>query len=139
MTVLTTEQRYTPEDVLRLESEGLYELVDGQLIEKEMSQLANETAALITFALVGCVRASNLGSILLEQTYRCFTDDPSLIRRPDISFLSASRAPAERYPGHIPIAPDIAIEVMSPNDLHVQFGIEAGRLSVGRHQARLGI
>jgi hypothetical protein len=35
------QPRFTPEDVVRLDERGLYELVDGQLVEKSMSALAN--------------------------------------------------------------------------------------------------
>ncbi len=116
MTALATRPRFTPEDVLRMEPDALYELVDGSLVKKKMSELANETAGLITFALVMHTRTANLGRVLPEQSFQCFPHDPDVIRRPDVSFIAAARLPAERFSGHIPIAPDIAVEVVSPND-----------------------
>lgn len=47
-TTLAQPERFTPEDVIRLEERGLYELVDGKLVEKVMSSLANKAAARIS-------------------------------------------------------------------------------------------
>ena len=53
-----------------------------------------------------------------DASYQCFPDDPGKVRRPDVSFirlerLSLAQASEE---GHITIAPDLAVEVVSPND-----------------------
>ena len=42
MTLMFSTSRLTPGDVLALEDEGLFELVDGTLTDKPMSALANE-------------------------------------------------------------------------------------------------
>jgi Uma2 family endonuclease len=47
MTALAPQTRFTPDDLLRLEEEGLYELVDGKLVEKPMSSDANAVAWII--------------------------------------------------------------------------------------------
>jgi Uma2 family endonuclease len=40
-------------------------------------------------------------------------------RPPDVAFVSAARIPADGEPAGIrPLAPDLAVEVLSPNDLH---------------------
>jgi Uma2 family endonuclease len=49
-------------------------------------------------------------------TFRCFPDDPNLIRRPDIAFVAADRAATIPPQGHVRIAPDLAIEVISPTN-----------------------
>ncbi len=116
MTIATIHQRFSPGDLLALDATDLYELVDGQLVEKKMSELANETAVYISSALFTHVRSGNLGRVLAEQTFQCFPHDPNRVRRPDVAFIAADRLPVERFDGHIPIAPDIAIEVVSPTD-----------------------
>src|SRR5437016_1577447 len=116
MTTFAAQTHFTPDDVLRLESEGLYELVDGKLVEKRMSSLASETAGLLTADLVGFLRQSPLGRIYPEQTFKCFPHDPDLIRRPEIAFIAAERLGGVPEEGHVPIAPDLAIEIVSPND-----------------------
>ena len=108
--------RHTPDDVIRLEEQGLYELVDGQLVEKGMSSLANETVGIITFRLGMYREQTSAGKIYPEQSFQCFPHDPELIRRPDISFVATARLSGVAEEGHIKIAPDLVVEVISPND-----------------------
>ncbi|HWE04461.1 MAG TPA: Uma2 family endonuclease [Tepidisphaeraceae bacterium] len=108
--------RYTPDDILRLEEEGLYELVDGRLVEKSMSSLANETAWIIGGRLFIYLLEKPLGVIFNEQTFKCFPNDAGGIRRPDLAFVSAEKLPRVEEDGHVTAVPDIAIEVISPND-----------------------
>jgi len=116
MTVIATQTHFTPDDLLNLRDEQLYELVGGRLVEKQMSSLASETAGIVTAHLVTFVRPIGLGKIYPEQSFQCFPDDPDLIRRPDIAFIAVDRLAGVLEEGHVPIAPDLAIEVVSPND-----------------------
>ena len=50
--------------------------------------------------------------------YQCFPHDPGLVRRPDASFVKAGRFPGDVLPkGWAKSPPDLAVEVVSPNDL----------------------
>lgn len=116
MTTLAVQTPFTPDDVLRLQDEGLFELVDGRLVEKRMSSLASETAIIISARAFVFLEKSPLGKLYAEQSFQCFPHDLDLIRRPDISFVAADRLCGVPEEGHVPIAPDLAIEVVSPND-----------------------
>jgi Uma2 family endonuclease len=116
MTALLAQTHFTPDDVLRLEDEGLYELVDGKLVEKQMSSLASKTAGIVTVKIGIFLEATNVGSLFPEQSFQCFPDEPSKLRRPDIAFVCTRRLAEVPDEGHVPIAPDLAIEVVSPND-----------------------
>ena len=49
--------------------------------------------------------------------YRCFPSDPRQVRKPDVSFVAAERiTPALWSMEYIPFAPDLAVDVISPND-----------------------
>ena len=63
--------------------------------------------------------ANDSGWILpADASYQCFPDAPTRVRKPDVSFIKRGRLPGERLPkGHCPIAPDLAVEVLSPRDL----------------------
>jgi Uma2 family endonuclease len=122
MTVVTTAPTrpspVTPEDMLRLSDDGrLYELVDGRLVEKEMSDLAQFVANRLKRLLdEWCVR-SGAGAVLVEATYQCFAHAPEMVRRPDVSFISSHRLRDYAWGrGHFTIAPDLAAEVVSPRD-----------------------
>jgi Uma2 family endonuclease len=122
MSLAITQTRYTPDDLLRLEDEGLFELVDGILVEKQMSSIASETAGLIGFELVRFTKSSKSGDVVYpEQSFRCFARNPDLIRRPDVALILASRVAMVPEEGHLPIAPDLVVEVISPNDKMYEF------------------
>src|ERR1700730_1993520 len=116
MTLSVPPARFTPDDLLNLETEALYELVDGRLIEKRISSLASKTAARITVHLSNWTENFTRGELFPEQTFQCFSEDPELVRRPDIALILADRLAGVPNEGHIPIAPDLAVEVVSPND-----------------------
>jgi Uma2 family endonuclease len=116
MSTIATQGRLTPEDLLRLEDEGLFELVDGKLVEKRMSSLASRTAGIITARLVSFAAQGKLYAVYPEQAFQCFPHAPDMIRRPDIAVVVADRVAGVPEEGHVPVAPDVAIEVVSPSD-----------------------
>jgi Uma2 family endonuclease len=64
-------------------------------------------------------RAQDLGWIFPADTpFRCFPWQPSMARKPDVAFVRRERLAPERLAvGFIPVVPDLAVEVVSPNDL----------------------
>lgn len=119
MSAVALEPTYTPEDLLSLPNGGKgYELVGGQLVEKSMGGVASSVAARIVHLLVALGENLGLGWVFdSEGSYQCFADDPRKVRKPDVSFIRRGRLPDERIPtGHVPIPPDLAVEVVSPND-----------------------
>jgi Uma2 family endonuclease len=115
MTVLSEKSRYSPEDLLTLPDGDHYELVNGRLVEKpsgaEASWVAVQVAVRLTaYQHLGWVFGSGAG-------YQCFPADYNRVRKPDVSFVLRQRL--NRIPkGHICIVPDLAVEVVSPNDLY---------------------
>lgn len=109
----------TPEELLVMPDGGHYELIDGELRERRVSFLSNLVAAEVTGILRDHCRPQNLGWILAaELGYRCFPWKPRRVRRADVSFIRADRVNNELLSeGFCSIAPDLAVEVVSPNDL----------------------
>jgi Uma2 family endonuclease len=117
MTTINPAAQFTPEDLLRLEGgDSLYELVDGVLIEKKMSSLAGETTVIISSKLFTFTSEKKIGKLYSETSFRCFPRKPAQVRRPDLAFVLASRLADVPPEGHVPIPPDLAIEVVSPGD-----------------------
>jgi len=112
---------FTPDDLLRMPSEGMgYELVDGQLKELNVSFLSSYCAGQIFAALRAHVHSRKLGWVTPEGTsYQCFPDDPKRIRRADTAVHQLDRLSTEQaqVEGHCTVAPDLVVEVISPNDL----------------------
>lgn len=113
-----TQTRYTPEDLLAITDRPMPELVDGQLVERNMGQDADKVALAIGALLrvyvmsirAGLVNGSSCG-------YQIFADDPDKVRIPDASFTRKERLlGAHAARGHSRLAPDLVVEVISPND-----------------------
>lgn len=109
----------TPEDLLRMPDANTLELVDGRLVEKKVS--AESSAVGLTIGRLLSVEAARTGQAKCyggDLGYQCFSDAPNKIRKPDISVIRKERLrEIERDPGFMPIAPDLAVEVVSPNEL----------------------
>jgi Uma2 family endonuclease len=120
MTERTMPVLLEPEDLLRLPEGDHYELVDGIPKEKPMGAEADEIAVGVVVVLRPFVRAHNLGHVYGSQTgFQCFPDKPNQVRMPDASFVAAGKLPDDKTPeGYIKVAPDIAVEVVSPNELY---------------------
>jgi len=119
MSAIAAELTYTPEDLLLMGEAGKgFELVDGQLVEKNMGGFASCVAVQISHLLLVHGQALGLGWVFdSEGSYQCFPNDRRKVRKPDVSFIRRNRLPEERIPdGHITICPDLAVEVVSPND-----------------------
>lgn len=117
--MITVNTPMTPEQLLTLpDSKGL-EIVAGRLVEKHGGIESNEIGLLIAYLLIDYSRKHRIGRVLgYESGFHCFPHDPSMIRKPDVAFLSYSRAPANKLIGaYSKVAPEIAVEVLSPNDL----------------------
>jgi Uma2 family endonuclease len=111
--------RFTPEDLLNLPDAVNFELVDGQLVERHMGMESSQVAFLLGVEIGKYLEAHPIGLAFgADASYRCFPDAPDKVRRPDVSFIRSGRLPGDRVPkGHCPIAPDLAVEVVSPHDL----------------------
>jgi Uma2 family endonuclease len=96
-----------------------YELEDGLLVEMKVSVESSWVAGEIFGRLRDVCRAEQLGWVFPEGTsYQCFPDHPNRVRKPDVSFIRSGRIPGEKLTaGHLKLAPDLVVEVLSPNDL----------------------
>ena len=117
MTLALTQ--YTPADLLSMSDANRFELVDGQLVERNMSAQSSWVGArLVHFLWNHCESHPDGDVFQADCSYQCFPDAPDKVRRPDGSYIQRGRLSKEQFEhGHVRIAPDLAIEVVSPNDL----------------------
>ena len=119
MITAVTEKRYTPQDLLSIPGGEFFELVDGRLVERKMSTWSSYVACLMAHLLNSFCREHGLGWVFPEGTsFQCFPAHPGRVRKPDVSFIRAQRLSLAQATaqGHCPVAPDLAVEVISPND-----------------------
>jgi Uma2 family endonuclease len=95
-----------------------YELVKGEL--KVMSPAGFEhgdIAAELGARLRVFARSKKLGTVPAAETGYRLQKKPATVRAPDVSFVSAARVKkAGKVKGYFPGAPDLAVEVVSPED-----------------------
>lgn len=122
MNVLVPQPLYTAEDLLRLPDSNGYELVDGKLVEKHMGAEPSYIGGRLVRILGAHCESPFLGWVLpADASYQLIPGRPNLVRKPDVSFIRTGRLPNEELPeGHIRLAPDLAVEVVSPNDLYYE-------------------
>ena len=63
------------------------------------------------------VRNRNLGRVFAAETGFVLRRDPDTVRAPDVAFVARGRLGVEETPaGFLELAPDLAVEVVSPGD-----------------------
>jgi Uma2 family endonuclease len=113
-----SKTRYTPEDLLNITDRPMPELIDGELVEREMGQKSDSIALRIGRLVGNYVDDHDLGLCNGAQgSYQVFVDDPEKVRIPDSSFTRKDRVPEDGpAEGHARVVPDLIVEVVSPND-----------------------
>jgi Uma2 family endonuclease len=88
-------------------------------VERHSGAESSAIAAAIGASLLVFVKACRLGHVFAPDSgYRCFAADPDKVRKPDVSFVVNGRLPNDQPPkGYSLIAPDLAVEVLSPGDI----------------------
>jgi Uma2 family endonuclease len=119
MSIAEIKRDITSDELLAMPDADNFELVDGELVERNISVLSSwvesRTALLVGTHCddnrLGSAFASSLGN-------QCFPNRPGKVRKPDISFITAVRLTSDLFSeGYCPIPPDLAVEVISPGDL----------------------
>ena len=119
---MTTETRFvTAEGLLELpRGQHRYELVQGEL--RKMAPAGHEhghIAAEVAIALGVYVRANKLGRVYAAETGFKLASNPDTVKAPDVAFVSAERVQGViTKTGFFPGPPDLAVEIVSPNDRH---------------------
>jgi Uma2 family endonuclease len=95
----------------------LYEVVHGVRVEKPMGLVENAIANLLNGPLAAFCRDKQLGRAFMETLFEIPNSGND--RKPDVAFVSFARWPADRPLPRVnawPVAPDLAVEVISPTD-----------------------
>ncbi|MDZ4767302.1 MAG: Uma2 family endonuclease [Chloroflexota bacterium] len=93
-----------------------FELIHGEIVEK----MPNQRHGIIIFILSGHIfnwwsAKGEPGTPGIEVRHG-LPDDDENDRIPDLSYISPERAEPIRERGALPIMPDLAVEIMSPDD-----------------------
>lgn len=119
MATVEKKRLVTAEELLRLPDDGCrYELFRGELRQMPPAgEEHGEFAMELGWRLAQFVSASKLGKVYAAETGFRLSTNPDTVRAPDVAFVSRERL--EQQPpakGYRQGAPDLAVEVLSPND-----------------------
>ncbi len=105
------------EQLLHAPDLGRCELVRGELIMMSPSGFEHGRVVTRVSTPLDCfVSSQGLGVVLGAETGFCIGRDPDTVRAPDVAFVRAERVPRAPSKGFFPGAPDLAVEVLSPDD-----------------------
>lgn len=110
-------QLVTAEELARLPDDGYrYELVEGRLVRMSPVTLHHGRIVMrIGFLLSRHLEQHPVGVIGAEVGFTLATN-PDTVRGPDVAFIRSARVPKTGGRGFFKGAPDLAIEVLSPDD-----------------------
>lgn len=108
----------TADELYQMPDDCRCELVRGEL--RTMTPAGSEhgrVTARITWRLAQYVETNGLGAVFAAETGFLIEQNPDTVRAPDVSFVTQRRLDAAGpASGFWPGAPDLAVEVISPND-----------------------
>ena len=117
MSVVPISHKFTPEDLLRMPLSQGVELVDGQLLEKPVSEESNFVSGQLFGRLYACCMSSgDFWAFPPDTGFQCFPQLPNQIRKPDAAVIRRERLPRPGRTGFVRIVPDLIAEVVSPTD-----------------------
>jgi Uma2 family endonuclease len=125
MTVMEKSRLYSAEDLWEMSHSRKYaekrlDLIDGQLIEIPLNGAKYGVFVSRIGRLIGNhVDENDLGYTTAAETGYILFKNPEgkdTVLAPDVGFVQKDRLPDGLPEGYIPLAPDLAVEVVSPND-----------------------
>src|SRR5437868_5453027 len=94
MSSATLPKVVTPEELLAMPDSDSYELVDGELVEREMGARSVYVGGRLGRLLGNYVEETHAGWVFpADAGYQCFSARPTLVRKPDVSFIRVGRLP----------------------------------------------
>jgi len=124
----TTTTLLTGGDLLRMPGDGRrYELVRGELVEMSPPGVSHGERALRVGRLLDeFVEEHGLGKVAVESGFY-LERGPDTVRGPDVLFISKERLdPDAEVDGYSEIVPDLAVEVVSPDDTYAEVTAKVG-------------
>jgi Uma2 family endonuclease len=107
----------TAEEATRLDPSGLWELVEGRIIPLSPAGARHGRIVVrVSHVLHAFVEARQLGAVLAGDVGFILRRKPDTVRGPDVAFLRAARWPTPAPAEFIDGPPDLAIEILSPDD-----------------------
>jgi Uma2 family endonuclease len=118
MRAMQDSSEMTADELERLDLPGKStELVRGRLIVREPpGTYHGKVAAKLAYLLGAFVYPNQCGDLFGQDTGFRIESNPDTVRAPDLAFLSKERVSAVHMRGYAALAPDLIVEIVSPDD-----------------------
>ncbi len=115
---MTKAGLHTAADLLRSQPPNKRtELIRGALMVREPAGYQHgHVAARLAGAIHSHVEAHGLGRVFAAETGFILAREPDTVRAADVAFISSARLPEKPPRGFAEMAPDLTVEVLSPDD-----------------------
>jgi Uma2 family endonuclease len=114
--VMSEARLVTAEELLAM-GEGRRELIAGRVVEMSPAGHEHSCVAMRIGRHIGnFVESARLGNVSTADGGFRLARDPDFVRVPDIGFVVAARLPGLDTRGYPHLAPDLAVEVVAPDD-----------------------
>lgn len=124
----TTTTPISAEQFLAIDEPGSrLELIAGEI--RRMSPAGpdhGDIAMQFAWRIAQYVTLNQLGKVYAAETGFILSRNPDTVRAPDVSFVAKARVPAGKTRGFFSGPPDLAVEVLSPNDSVGEVGEKVG-------------
>jgi Uma2 family endonuclease len=117
VTESTSTKLITADELLAMGDIGRCELIYGELVMMSPAGFTHgEVASRIGRLIGNFVEDNDLGVTLGAETGYILARNPDLVRAPDVSVVQKGRLPGGPLNKFFPGAPDLTVEVVSPDD-----------------------
>ena len=119
---MATTRLMTAEEFARITEIGRFDLIDGELIQMSPAGgYQGEIASQVVRALLNHSDARQPGKVYTAEASFVLARNPDVVLAPDAAFVRAERLPPwEERAGFLQLAPDVAVEIVSPSDRMTQ-------------------
>lgn len=127
---MTATKLVTAEQLSCMPDDGYrYDLIDGVLIRMPPPNFEHgELSGEIGWYLQNHVRPDRLGVVVGAETGFLLARDPDVVLAPDAAFVRADRLPPrDQWRQYLPLAPDLAVEIVSPSERLTKVAEKAAR------------
>jgi Uma2 family endonuclease len=112
-----TTKPITAEELFAMGDIGRCELVKGEIIHMPPAGAEHgDLAAELLYHIKAFVNRGKLGKVYAAETGFTIARNPDTTRAPDVAFVRTERVPAGYRRGFFDGPPDLAVEVLSPDD-----------------------
>lgn len=119
--MFTPERVYTVDEVWEIShqpenEDKRLELIEGELIEMSPpGGVHGRIASKIAYYLFAHIQTNPTGIVTVETGYHP-ANSSTILLSPDVAYISRECAPQPFPDGYVPLLPDLAVEIVSPND-----------------------